>query len=141
MIWLVDSAQDVGLGRPAAQAVTFAEGGYTEGGADYGYVGISEERLDLADGDEIFLFTWASTDPAVTAENQKFLEDFSATNPLWQSLSGVEAGNVHIVGAHWFRAQTYLAAHLALDDLFATLTDVEPTTPSPAAPLLEPAGN
>jgi iron complex transport system substrate-binding protein len=146
MIWLVDSAQgvilqDVGLGRPAAQAVTFADGEYTEGGADYGYVAISNERLDLADGEEIFIFTWASTDPAVVAENQQYLEDFNATNLLWQALSGVKAGNVHIVGAHWFRAQTYLAAHLALDDLFATLTDVEPTLPSPAAPLLVPAGS
>lgn len=138
MIWLVDSAQgvilqDVGLGRPEAQAVTFDEGGYLDGGADYGFVAISNERLDLADGDVIFIFTWASTDPAVAAENNQFLEDFNATNPLWQSLEGVRAGNVHIVGPHWFRAQTYLAANLILDDLFATLTDVEPTVPSPAA--------
>jgi iron complex transport system substrate-binding protein len=75
MIWLVDSAQgvileDVGLGRPEAQATTFEEGSYIEGGADYGFVAISGERLDLADGDEIFIFTWPSTDPTVAAENQ-----------------------------------------------------------------------
>lgn len=143
MLWLIDSAQgvilqDVGLGRPASQAVTFADGQYVEGGADYGFVAISAERLDLADGDEIFIFTWASTDPAVAEENQAYLEEFSATDPLWQSLEGVQAGHVHIVGPHWFRAQTYLAANLIIDDLFTHLTDVEPTIPSPAADYIEP---
>lgn len=141
MIWLVDSAQgvvlqDVGLGRPESQAVTFEEGGYAEGGADYGFVAISTERLDLADGDEIFIFTWPSTDPEVMAENIRTLEDFNANDPVWQALQGVQAGNVHIVGPHWFRAQTYLAVNLMLDDLFATLTDVEPTITSPAAEFL-----
>lgn len=138
MIWLKDSAQgiilqDVGLGRPDSQDVTFAEGGYAEGGADYGYVRISQEVLNLADGDEIYIFTYPTTDPDTAAQLQQGLEDFNANDPIWQSLSGVQAGHVHIVGAHWFRAQTYLAANLILDDLFATLTDVEPTIPSPAA--------
>lgn len=140
MIWLVDSAQgvilqDVGLGRPESQRVTFAEGGYVDGGADYGFVAISNERLDLADGDEIFIFTWPTTDAEVMAENLQYLEDFHENNPLWQSLDGVRAGNVHIVGAHWFRAQTYLAANLILDDLFTHLTDVEPTIPNPVEAL------
>lgn len=138
MIWLVDSAQgvilqDVGLGRPESQAYTFEEGGYVDGGADYGFVAISNEALDLADGDEIFIFTWASTDPEVTATNLQFLEEFDENDVLWQSLSGVKNDRVHIVGAHWFRAQTYLAANLILDDLFTHLTDVEPSIPSPAA--------
>jgi hypothetical protein len=51
-------------------------------------------------------------------------------------LDGVTAGNVHIVGPPWFRAQTSLAANLILDDLFANLTNVEPTIPSPAAEFL-----
>jgi iron complex transport system substrate-binding protein len=141
MIWLVDSAQgvilhDVGLGRPEAQAKTFAEGGFAEGGADYGYVAISNESLDLADGDEIFIFTYPVTDPESAAALRQQLEDFNANNALWQSLEGVKAGKVHIVGAHWFRAQTYLTANLILDDLFAYLTDVEPTIPSPAAQYL-----
>jgi iron complex transport system substrate-binding protein len=143
MIWLVDSAQgvilqDVGLGRPEAQAVTFAEGGYADGGADYGFVAISNERLDLADGDEIFIFTWASTDPDVTAENNQALQDFHETDAVWQTLEGVKEGNVHIVGPHWFRAQTYLAANLILDDLFTYLTEAEPTIPSPAAEFVTP---
>lgn len=145
MIWLVDSAQgvilrDVGLGRPEAQDVTFAEGGYAEGGADYGFVAISQEALNLADGDEIFIFTYAMTDPDAAAELHQYLVNFNETDPIWQSLEGVQAGNVHIVGPHWFRAQTYLAAQLILDDLFANLTDIEPTIPSPAAPYITTAG-
>lgn len=143
MIWLIDSAQgvvlqDVGLGRPEAQATTFAEGGYAEGGADYGFVAISTEALELAVGEEVFIFTWASTDPEVAAENQQYLEDFNQNNALWRALMSQSDANVHIVGPHWFRAQTYLAANLILDDLFATLTDVEPTIPSPAAEYLMP---
>jgi iron complex transport system substrate-binding protein len=143
MIWLIDSAQgvilqDVGLGRPEAQAVTFDEGGYSDGGADYGFVAISQESLNLADGDVIFIFTYPSRSPELAATNQQYLEDFNATDPLWQSLNGVKEGQVHIVGPHWFRAQTYLAANLILDDLFTYLTDVEPTIPSPAAEFLTP---
>jgi iron complex transport system substrate-binding protein len=143
MIWLIDSAQgvilqDVGLGRPESQAVTFEEGGYTEGGADYGFVAISGERLDLAVGKEIFIFTWPSTDTEVMAQNVQALEDFHTSNPLWKSLLDANGSNVHIVGPHWFRAQTYLAANLILDDLFNNLTDVEPVIPSPAAEFLTP---
>jgi ABC-type Fe3+-hydroxamate transport system substrate-binding protein len=145
MIWLRDSAQgvilnDVGLGRPASQATTFDEGGYTEGGADYGWVQVSSEALDLAKGDEIFIFAWADLDPENAAEMLRGLEDFAANNELWQAVQGSDPGNVHIVGAHWFRAQTYLAANLILDDLFAALTDVEPTIPSPAAPYMTAEG-
>jgi iron complex transport system substrate-binding protein len=145
MIWLVDSAQgvvlnDVGLGRADAQAVTFAEGGYAEGGADYGFVAISNEALDLADGDEIFLFTWPSLDPETAATNQAYLEDFNQNNAVWNTLPGVKEGNVHIVGTHWFRAQTYLAANLILDDLFTHIAETEPTIPSPAAEFMTPAG-
>jgi iron complex transport system substrate-binding protein len=144
MIWLVDSAQgivlnDVGLGRPDAQAVTFAEGGYAEGGPDYGFVAISNEALDLADGDEIFLFTWASLDPATAAANQQYLEDFNGNNVLWNALPGVKEGNVHIVGPHWFRAQTYLAANLILDDLFTYIAGTEPSIPSPASEFMIPS--
>lgn len=139
MIWLVDSAQgvilnDVGLGRPEAQAVTFAEGEYIEGGADYGFVAISPERLDLADGDVIYLFTYPSTDAELAAANLQVIEDFNTNDPIWQAIKA--DSEVFVVGPHWFRAQTYLAANLILDDLFATLTDVEPTIPSPAADYL-----
>jgi ABC-type Fe3+-hydroxamate transport system substrate-binding protein len=145
VIWLRDSAQgvilnDVGLGRPASQATTFDEGGYTEGGADYGWVQISTESLDLAKADEIFMFTWADPDPANAAAMRQALEDFAANDALWQAVQGDDPGNVHIVGAHWYRAQTYLAANLILDDLFAALTDVEPTITSPAAPYVTVEG-
>jgi len=132
MMWLVDSAQgivlnDVGLGRPDSQATNFADGGYVEGGADYGFVAISEEALGLVDGDVIFVFTYPSTDAAENDEINTYLKDYYENDVVFNALSGVEAGNAHIVGPHWFRAQTYLAANLMLDDLFTYLTDVEPT--------------
>lgn len=141
MIFLVDSAQgvilqDVGLGRPAGQAVTFDEGGYTQGGADYGWVQLSAERVDLADGDEIFMFAYPTTDPDQHAVLEESIIDYNDNNPLWQALTANKKDHVHIVGPHWFRAQTYLAANLILDDLFATLTDVEPQIASPAAEYL-----
>lgn len=146
MMWLVDSAQgvvlsDVGVGRPDSQATNFADGGYIEGGADYGFVAISEEMLNLVDGDVIFMFSYPSTDEAVNTENNTYLDEYYENDAVFNALSGVKSGNAHIVGPHWFRAQTYLAANLMLDDLFTYLTDVEPVIPSPAAEYLtaEPA--
>jgi len=137
LIWLEDSApgrvlEDVGLGRPEFQINPGTT--LSESGANWGYVNISMERLDLADGDEIFIFTWSSSDPDVVAERQLAMEEFQS-NALWQSLEGVQAGNVHVVGGHWVRAQTYLTVNLILDDLFANLTDIEPTVASPSQAL------
>lgn len=139
LVWLVDSApgqilEDVGLGRPASQVARTETG--SSSSTNYGFINISSERLDLVDGDEIFIFTWASADLETAANNRQALEDFHADNELWQTLEGVQNGNVHIVGGHWFRAQTYLAANLILDDLFTYLTDIEPTIPSAAQPFL-----
>lgn len=141
MMWLVDSAQgvvlnDVGVGRPDSQATTFADGGYVEGGGDYGYVAISEEMMSLVDGDVIFIFSYPSTDEAVNTENNTYLNDYYQNDVVFNALSGVKSGNAHIVGPHWFRAQTYLAANLIIDDLFTYLTDVDPVIPSPAADYL-----
>ena len=69
------------------------------------------------------------------AASEEYLDTFEA-NPLWQSLAGVQAGHVHRVGYHWTRANTYLLANAVLEDLFATLTDVEPTTPNPVEALV-----
>jgi iron complex transport system substrate-binding protein len=60
------------------------------------------------------------------------MTDFQA-NPLWQSLSAVKAGQAYFVGFHWARGNTYLLANAILDDLFATLTDTQATTPNPIA--------
>lgn len=132
-IWLQDSPpgrilQDVGLGRPAFQVDPTVE--QSEAGLNWGYVNVSEERIDLADGDVIFVFTWETDNP--DDERYQELQTFMAENALWQTLEAVQSENVYLVGGHWIRAQSHLQAHLILDDLFTYLTDVEPTIPSPA---------
>ena len=132
-IWLEDSPpgrilQEVGLGRPAFQIDPTVE--QSEAGLSWGYVNVSEERIDLVDGDVIFVFTFAWDDPE--DERYQELQTFMAENQLWQTLEAVQAGNVYLVGGHWIRAQSHLQAHMILDDLFTYLTDVEPTIQSPA---------
>lgn len=133
LIWLAESAQgsilaDAGLGRPESQSYSGQEAIDLYGYADY--AAVSEETLNLADGDAIFLFSYATSDPAALEENNTHLDTFQA-NPLWQSLGAVQAGNAYVVGPHWYRAATYLLANAVIDDLFTYLTDVEPTIPNP----------
>ncbi len=89
---------------------------------------ISTERLDLADGDAIFYFTYASSDPEVAEQERISMATFEQ-NPVWQSLDAVKAGQAFRVPAYWWRSQTYLLANKVLDDLFTHLTDTSATTP------------
>lgn len=130
-LWMPDSSAghvlaDVGLSRPEAQSLV-GEASIARYDAKQ-YVEISEERLDLADGDAIFYFTYAAVDPKVAAEESTFLKTFNE-KPLWRALGAVKAGNAFFVGGHWWRSQTYLLANKVLDDLFANLTDTTATTP------------
>ena len=100
--------QDVGLARPPSQAFTEAAAPEVE---------ISNERLDMVDGDEVFYFSYASTDPEVLGKENAVIEGLEE-NPLWQALSGVSSGHAYEVGGHWWRAQTYLLANKVIDDLF-----------------------
>lgn len=133
LIWLAESAQgqilaDVGFGRPESQQYSGEEAIALYGYADY--AGISDETLELAYGDAIFLFAYATSNEEELAANSEHMEAFQAS-PLWQSLSAVQAGQSFVVGPHWYRAATYLVANAILDDLFATLTETEATTPNP----------
>ncbi|QPC81815.1 ABC transporter substrate-binding protein [Phototrophicus methaneseepsis] len=121
-LWMDNSPQskileDVGFARPEAQTVDDPE-------ADY-WLNISEETLDMANGDIAYLFAYSTTDLDIAAEESQAIQDFQA-NPLWQSLSVVQEGNVYVMEGYWYRAATYLLANRIIDDLFATLTDVEP---------------
>jgi iron complex transport system substrate-binding protein len=130
-LWMPDSAPggillDVGLSRPEAQSLVGEEAlaRYDE----KQYIQISEERLDLADGDAIFYFTYATIEPEAAKMESDFLQSFNE-KPVWRSLSAVKAGKAYFVGGHWWRAQTYLLANLVIDDLFTHLTDTTATTP------------
>lgn len=146
MIMLADSPTgavlaDVGLGRPASQALNSEDAMTAYQNATFAY--LSDETLNLADGDVIYVFTFPVLGEEAVAASDQYLADFQ-TNPLWQSLSGVQSGQAHVVGFPWTRGNTYLLANAILDDLFATLTDTEATTPNPivafeeAAPLATP---
>lgn len=129
-MWMPDSApgavlQDVGLLRPEGQSLVG-----DASVAKYGerqYIPISLERLDLADGDAIFYFTYAATDPKVAADESAYLKSFEQ-QPVWQALGAVKAKRAFFVGGHWWRSQTYLLANMVVDDLFTHLTDTKATT-------------
>lgn len=131
-LWLPDTApgrilSDVGLSRPEAQSLV-GEAAEERYGAMQ-YVEVSLERLDLVDGDAIFYFTYASTDPDTAAGEVAAIEAINE-RPLWQALEAVQADSAFFVGGHWWRSQTYLLANLVIDDLFTHLTDTTATTPA-----------
>lgn len=131
-LWMPDSSAghilaDVGLRRPEAQSLV-GEAAIARYGEKQ-YIEISEERLDLVDGDAIFYFTYAAVDPKIAAEESTFLQSFHE-KPLWQALKAVKAGNAFFVPGYWWRSQTYLLANKVLDDLFTNLTDTTATTPA-----------
>jgi len=132
MIMLAESPlgsilSDVGLGRPASQALNSEEATAVYGVATYAY--LTDETLPLGDGDVIFIHTFPALGEEAIAASDAYLDAFEA-NPLWAQISQDKSVRV---GAHWTRANTYLLANAVLDDLFAALTDTEATTPNPIA--------
>jgi iron complex transport system substrate-binding protein len=131
-LWMPDTPpgailSDVGLGRPASQRLVGEAAA-----AEYGmaqYVTVSEERLDLADGDAIFFFSYASSDAETAAAEDAHLAAF-VQKPIWQSLGAVKAGQAFLVPGYWWRSQTYILANRVIDDLFTHLTDTSATTPA-----------
>ena len=131
-MWLEDTAPgvvvaDAGLSRPEAQSVT-GEAAIERYG-DQRWIQLSDERLDLAYADAIFVFTYATTDPATLETENAAMEAFRA-NPVWNSLSAVAEEQVFYVGPYWWRSQTYLLANKVLDDLFISLTGATAETPA-----------
>lgn len=130
-LWMPDSSPgmvlaDVGLARPTVQSLV-GDASIAEYGAKQ-YVEVSKERIDLIEGDELFYFTYAASDPEVFKMESDYLEELHK-DPIWQSVAAVKDGHSYFVGGHWWRSQTYLLANLVIDDLFANLTDTTATTP------------
>lgn len=130
VLWMLDSPQgkilnDVGVARPETQISSGNPGEY--------WLSISEEKLDMADGDVIFLFAYATTDPDTAEKEDQALADFQQT-AVWNSLNAVQADNVHVEPGYWYRASTYLIANRMIDDLFRDLahaeSNVAPITPN-----------
>ncbi len=118
---------DVGLGRPASQALASDASLAAYQNKTYAY--LSDETLNLADGDDIFVFTFPVLGDAVTASNQ-YLQDFES-KPLWQSLNAVKSGHVYNASYAWTRGNTYLLANAVLDDLFKYLAHTTSKIPDP----------
>ncbi|MEE6309765.1 iron-siderophore ABC transporter substrate-binding protein [Plantactinospora veratri] len=91
---------DAGLKRPASQnEETFA----TE---------ISEEQIELADADHIFVTTYSG--------GESYRDRFQA-NPLWNRLAGVQARHVYEVKDElWMTSVSVQGAHFVLDDIART---------------------
>jgi iron complex transport system substrate-binding protein len=96
---------DVGLRRPAAQAVPIA-GGITS---------LSEERLMDIDGDVLFVATDGKEATQKLAELKQ--------NPLWKNLRAVQQNRVYPVNYPTWRGGNPLAANAVIDDLFKYLVE------------------
>ncbi len=92
---------DLGFARPEIQDV------------DAFAIFTGKEAIPDMDGDRIFHFTWDKGDGAGDSLAEEVQSD-----PLWQSLSAVQAGRVHAVSdAIWNTAGGILAANLMLQDI------------------------
>jgi iron complex transport system substrate-binding protein len=100
--------QDVGLKRPAAQNVSVTSN----------MMPISEEKLDLADGDILFV-------GVMTTDDGRKLESFQQ-NPLWQKLRAVQRNQVYLVDYMTWRGFNLLAADAVIDDLYRHLVNFSP---------------
>jgi iron complex transport system substrate-binding protein len=121
---------DVGLGRPEAQSLTGDAAMKAYGSTESAT--ISDETLNLVDGDVILLFSYANDDPEIVAANQAHFDELEA-KPVWKSLKAVQEGHVCKVGPQWYRAASYLVVNRMIDDLFTCVAHIEPTIPDPIA--------
>lgn len=98
--------KDVGLPRPTVQQ--------KETNSDITYRSVSLERLDLLDGDVIFV----ALDAGAKESFSKFSQD-----PLWQKLEAVQSDRVFVVDSGYWIFGNILAANAILDDLFQYLVN------------------
>lgn len=100
--------EDAGLSRPPSQNLDLEETKQLTG-SPIQYT-ISEEVIDKADGDAIFVVvtSW-------NKEAQDLLASLKA-DPLWSKLEAVQKGKVYEVGDYWIGSGV-IAANAVLDDL------------------------
>lgn len=93
---------------------------------------LSEERVDLLDGD--FLFLYGGFPESTLVNNLETssgeLVDAFTNEPIYQFLDAVETGNVYEVDVYWSVTGIY-SAHYVLDDLFRHVAGVDPEAVSP----------
>ncbi|WP_414551045.1 ABC transporter substrate-binding protein [Anabaena sp. CCY 0017] len=101
-----DVLRDAGLQRPESQ-------GFNPKGA----INFSEETLEMADGDVMFVVAHGG--------NETGERDLSILQkkPLWQTLKAVQQNRVYYVDPIIWRARTPLAAEAVIDDLYKYLVN------------------
>ncbi|NJM17639.1 MAG: iron-siderophore ABC transporter substrate-binding protein [Richelia sp. SM1_7_0] len=108
--------QDAGLSRPESQDIGISAAKKLYGNENQ--ASISNELIEKADGDVIFIWTYGNT----SQKNQKAQEKLEElqSNPLWQSLKAVQQNKVYLVPDYWI-GSGILAANAIVDDLFKYL--------------------
>jgi len=101
-----DVLRDVGLQRPESQSFN-----------PKGYISFSEETLEMADGDVMFVVAYGG--------NETGERDLSILQkkPLWQTLKAVQNNRVYYVDPTIWRGRTPLAADAVIDDLYKYLVN------------------
>ncbi|MEM7333548.1 MAG: ABC transporter substrate-binding protein [Chloroflexota bacterium] len=91
----------------------------------------SNERIDLLDADYLFLYAGLADEYLDNFDTSSdTLVDSLRSEPLYQTLSVVESGNVHEVDVYWGTSGIY-SAHYILDDLFRIVAGVDPEDVAP----------
>ncbi|MDY6897502.1 MAG: iron-siderophore ABC transporter substrate-binding protein [Cyanobacteriota bacterium] len=108
--------QDAGLSRPESQDIGISAAKKLYGNENQ--ASISNELIEKADGDVIFIWTYGHT-PQIDKKAKKKLEELQS-NPLWQSLKAVQENKVYLVPDYWI-GSGILAANAIVDDLFKYL--------------------
>lgn len=117
---------EAGLPRPASQDLNDTE--LQDQHNSSTFYNISDERIDLADGDVIFIWATGYT-PEIAADAEARLVDLR-DDPLWGSLDAVQQEQVFEVGGYWI-GSSFIAAHAMLDDLFVYVAEVDPQEVAP----------
>jgi iron complex transport system substrate-binding protein len=94
---------DIGLQRPEAQNVILP----------YGILSISEEELQKADGDILFVATWSDKESQIFAKLKQ--------KPLWKTLRAVQQNHVYLVDYPTWTGTNLMAADAVINDLFKYL--------------------
>ncbi|MEM8860304.1 MAG: ABC transporter substrate-binding protein [Chloroflexota bacterium] len=107
-----------------------------EGTANNQFYDISNERIDLIEADYVFLYGGLAEHYLgnFDTDSQTLIETFQS-DPIYQTLSVAESGNVHEVDVYWNTTGIY-SAHYVLDDLFRLVAGVDPEDVAPNPLLL-----
>ncbi|WP_228058393.1 ABC transporter substrate-binding protein [Nostoc sp. LEGE 12447] len=108
--------QDAGLSRPESQNLTASKAKNLFNNPIQ--MSISNELIEKADGDVIFIWTAENNVKGnQTAQNKL---DQLKLSPLWKNLKAVKENKVYLVSSYWI-GSGMLAANAIIDDLFKYL--------------------